>query len=72
MHRRLRKAAVTIVTGWLILFPLAAFAAGDPTGVETLRVNPGAPVDYVWILMCAFLVFFMQPGFAIFEECKVL
>jgi len=67
MYKQLRKAALMILTGCLILFPLAAFAAGDPVGVETLRVNPGAPVDYVWILICAFLVFLMQPGFAMVE-----
>ena len=41
--------------------------AGDPTGAETLKKDPGAPVDYVWVLLCAFLVFFMQPGFAFLE-----
>ncbi len=41
--------------------------AGDPTGAETLKKNPGAPVDYVWVLLCAFLVMFMQPGFALVE-----
>ena len=41
--------------------------AGDPTGASTLKNDPGAPVDYVWVLVSAFLVFFMQPGFALVE-----
>ncbi len=42
--------------------------AGDPTGAETLKKDAGAPVDYVWVLVCAFLVFFMQAGFAFVES----
>ncbi len=42
--------------------------AGDPTGAITLKKDAGAPVDYVWILICAFLVFFMQAGFAFVES----
>ncbi|MCS7233957.1 MAG: ammonium transporter [Synergistetes bacterium] len=41
--------------------------AKDPTGLETLRGNSVMPVDYVWILVCAFLVMFMQTGFAMLE-----
>ncbi|MDD5130417.1 MAG: ammonium transporter [Candidatus Omnitrophica bacterium] len=41
--------------------------AQDPGGAETLAANPQAPVDYVWILVCGFLVFFMQAGFAMVE-----
>jgi len=41
--------------------------AQDPTGVQTLKENPQAPIDYVWVLVCAFLVMFMQPGFAMLE-----
>jgi Amt family ammonium transporter len=37
---------------------------GDPTGVRTLAKDPELPLTYVWILICAFLVMFMQPGFA--------
>jgi len=55
---------------WIIfLISLALKAhAGDPTGAETLKKDPGAPVDYVWVLVCAFLVFFMQAGFAFVES----
>jgi len=49
------------------LIALNAYA-GDPTGAITLKNNPGAPVDYVWVLLCAFLVFIMQLGFAYVES----
>jgi Amt family ammonium transporter len=38
--------------------------AADPTGVGG---TADVAVDYVWILVCAFLVMFMQPGFAMLE-----
>jgi len=41
--------------------------AGDPTGAATLKANPGLAVDYVWVLVCGFLVMFMQAGFALVE-----
>ncbi len=53
-------------------FSTLAFAQ-DPTGAETLKANPQAPLNYVWILVCAFLVMFMQAGFAMLEAgfCRV-
>jgi Amt family ammonium transporter len=41
--------------------------APDPGGAATLLANPGAALDFVWVLVCAFLVFFMQAGFAMVE-----
>ncbi|MFB3920053.1 MAG: ammonium transporter, partial [Candidatus Velamenicoccus archaeovorus] len=41
--------------------------AADPNGAATLAATPTAPVDYVWVLLCGFLVFFMQAGFAMVE-----
>jgi ammonium transporter, Amt family len=65
MHK---KRSWLFFLGVLILVGVALEAyAGDPTGAETLKKDPGAPVDYVWILVCAFLVMFMQPGFALVE-----
>jgi Amt family ammonium transporter len=59
---------------WLFLLAIFCLAgivsqayAGDPTGAATLEKDAGSPVDYVWILLCAFLVMFMQPGFAMVE-----
>ncbi|MDF2955118.1 MAG: Ammonia channel protein AmtB [Candidatus Alkanophagales archaeon MCA70_species_2] len=46
---------------------VSAAVGGDPTGAATLVENPRAPVDYVWVLVAAFLVMFMQPGFAMLE-----
>ncbi len=40
----------------------------DPTGAKTLAKDPGAPVDFAWVLMCAFLVYIMQAGFAMVES----
>jgi Amt family ammonium transporter len=42
--------------------------AGDPSGETTLAENPEAPLDFIWVLMCGFLVMFMQPGFAMLES----
>ncbi len=46
---------------------LTVAEAADPGGAATLAENAGAPIDYVWVLMCAFLVFLMQGGFAMLE-----
>lgn len=41
--------------------------AQDPEGAKTLAGNPQAPVDYVWVILCTALIFFMQAGFAMVE-----
>jgi Amt family ammonium transporter len=46
---------------------IPACFAQDPGGAATLASNPQSPVDYVWILVCGALVFFMQAGFAMVE-----
>ena len=38
--------------------------AADPTGIGG---TADSAVDYVWILICGFLVMFMQAGFAMVE-----
>ena len=48
--------------GWLATSGTAS--AADPTG---LGGSADAAIDYVWILVCAFLVMFMQAGFAMLE-----
>lgn len=45
----------------------SAAMAGDPSGVEALKADPGKAVDFTWVLICGFLVMFMQPGFALVE-----
>lgn len=58
----------TIIAGIIISLIFAASGiAGDPTGAKTLTENPSTPVDYVWVLICGFLVMFMQAGFAMVE-----
>lgn len=51
----------------VLLFKEGLAFAGDPTGMETLHESSTLIVDYVWILVCAFLVMFMQAGFAMLE-----
>ncbi|HFC98249.1 MAG TPA: ammonium transporter [Thermosulfurimonas dismutans] len=55
-----------VLTAAFLLGGGAALAA-DPTGAATLKADPGLPVDYVWVLVCGFLVMFMQAGFALVE-----
>ena len=68
--RKVTFVLVTVAAPLLapvVLASAAAAAGGDPTGAVTLAENPEAPVDYVWVLVAAFLVMFMQPGFAMLE-----
>ena len=65
MFKRIGFLAVLVLV--FLSFSVLAFAQ-DPTGAETLKQNPQAPIDYVWVLICAFLVMFMQPGFACLES----
>ncbi len=64
MFKKLFK--LMCLLGVALVLPVLAFAQ-DPGGAETLAANPQSPVDYVWILVCGFLVFFMQAGFAMVE-----
>ena len=67
--RRLPWRAVPVALGVSLallvslVLPAPALAA-DPSGAETLLENPDAPLDYVWIIIAAALVFIMQGGFA--------
>ncbi len=51
----------------LLLLNTGVALAGDPTGAQTIKANPGLAVDFVWVLLCGFLVMFMQAGFACVE-----
>jgi len=60
--------SISLIISLLVLVILSTPAiAGDPSGAKTLNENPEAPVDFVWILVCGFLVMFMQAGFALLE-----
>ncbi|HLF78762.1 MAG TPA: ammonium transporter [Dehalococcoidia bacterium] len=48
-----------------------ALADPDPTGAAMIEDNPNAAVNFTWTLMAAFLVFFMQAGFALLEAGSV-
>jgi Amt family ammonium transporter len=64
----MRKKRFVLLCALFIGFIVASSAFGqDPTGAKTLEENPGAPVDFVWVLLCGFLVMFMQAGFAMVE-----
>ena len=42
-------------------------AAPDLTGAATLAKDPAIAITFVWVLICGFLVMFMQAGFAMVE-----
>ena len=44
---------------------------GDPGGGETLRSDADAAVNFAWTLSAAFMVFFMQAGFALVEAGSI-
>jgi len=58
---KLVTKAMFLIMGSILVFPLLAFAEG-----ATVSSNSRA-IDTVWTLVAAFLVFFMQPGFAMVE-----
>ncbi len=66
--KRIRHGYIFLGIIFTILMGTHLSLAADPTGAATLRAHPEAPLDYVWILICAFLVFFMQAGFAMVES----
>ena len=55
-----RLANIVLVFGLLVLLTRTAAAQGEQPEVSA--------VDTVWVLVCAFLVFFMQAGFAMVES----
>lgn len=67
--RPLRWALWGLLIGFVALAVSSgkALAAGDPGGGDTIAANPDAAVNFTWTLMAAFLVFFMQAGFALLE-----
>jgi Amt family ammonium transporter len=48
-----------------------ALAEGDPTGATLIEEDPNLAVNFAWTLIAAFLVFFMQAGFALLEAGSV-
>lgn len=71
MLKILRRCAVGAAVTAMSVLPLflggnTALAA-DPNGAESLAGDSGVALDFVWVLMSAFLVFMMQGGFAMVE-----
>ena len=65
-----RGGLIVTLTVLIFLVTKQTTLAADPTGVGG---TTNTAVNYVWILICAFLVMFMQPGFAVLEAgfCRV-
>jgi Amt family ammonium transporter len=63
-----RVIGITVIL-FIIFFltPVKTVYAADASGADTLLADPGSALDYVWILVAAFLVFVMQAGFAMLE-----
>ena len=62
--RRWSRAGLLLGTLGLALAPTAALAAGDPTGGDPGSQDALRAANFSWVLVAAFLVFFMQAGFA--------
>jgi Amt family ammonium transporter len=67
--RQLRVASVfVLVIGGLLLTMIPGVMAGDPSGESTYKggiEGLAIAINFVWVLVAAFLVFFMQAGFAL-------
>jgi len=61
---KIKNVLAVVIIVSILMTSTSPVSAADPSGEETLLNNPGSPVDYVWILICGFLVMFMQAGFA--------
>jgi Amt family ammonium transporter len=65
MNMRLRVGAAAGVAALFLLGGASAVLAADPTGTETAKASPDAAINFVWVLLTGFLVWFMQYGFAL-------
>ena len=64
---RRRTPMIMMVAALLLGVMATAVFAGDPTGAETLAADPAAPFTFIWLMVSAILVFFMQAGFLLVE-----
>jgi Amt family ammonium transporter len=72
----IRVLRMTLMGVGVILVGMAvtngvALADGDPTGATLIEEDPNLAVNFAWTLIAAFLVFFMQAGFALLEAGSV-
>jgi len=65
-------AFLSLLLGLLIILPASTLAA-DPSGADNPMGLDGMvnSINFVWVLICAMLVFFMQAGFAMVEAGMV-
>ncbi|MCK4859009.1 MAG: ammonium transporter [Candidatus Omnitrophica bacterium] len=61
MFMRKTAAKVALAILFILVFPMLVFAEGTTVASNVVAI------DTVWTLVAAFLVFFMQPGFAMVE-----
>lgn len=66
VNRARSTGLIVLIILTVLLLALPALAA-DPSGAETINQDQDLAADYVWVLVCGFLVFFMQAGFAMVE-----
>lgn len=61
---KMKKRYLSLMLGFtgLLIWPALAWAGDSPTPESN-----AVAIDTVWVLLAAFLVFFMQPGFALVE-----
>ena len=67
---KLRLTSLLAGVGSLVLAGAPAALAADPPTLESVAksvADNGVALDTVWVLLAAYLVFFMQPGFAMVE-----
>lgn len=63
-----KRVALLLVLVLLLTGAVPVAAQGpDPNGAATFEADPTAGVNFAWTLIAAFLVFFMQAGFALVE-----
>jgi len=67
IKKRIVIASALVVSLLLAGTVTSVAQAPDPAGTATLAADPNAAVNFVWVLVCGFLVFFMQAGFALVE-----
>ncbi len=67
MYRKRSWIIPLVLTLILVTAAPVLAQAPDPTGGDTAAANPNAAVNFSWTLIAAFLVFFMQAGFAMVE-----
>jgi ammonium transporter, Amt family len=65
---RIKRLIIPLVLVLVLLTALPVFAQSpDPNGAATAEADASAGLNFSWTMIAAFLVFFMQAGFAMVE-----